>query len=35
MAAAMARLLAEHIGGVRTEPTSVIFDPELVVRESA
>ncbi|MBQ0854914.1 LacI family DNA-binding transcriptional regulator [Streptomyces sp. NPDC057621] len=35
MAAAMARLLAEHIGGVRTEPTSIIFDPELVVRESA
>ncbi|BCL25295.1 LacI family DNA-binding transcriptional regulator [Streptomyces aurantiacus] len=35
MAAAMARLLAEHIRGVRTEPASVIFDPELVVRESA
>ncbi len=35
MAAAMARLLAEHIRGVRTEPASIIFDPELVVRESA
>lgn len=35
MAAEMARLLDEHIHGVRTEPTSVVFDPELVVRESA
>ncbi|MFJ4006996.1 LacI family DNA-binding transcriptional regulator [Streptomyces sp. NPDC090023] len=35
MAAAMAQLLDEHIRGVRTEPTSLIFDPELVVRESA
>ncbi|MER5386122.1 LacI family transcriptional regulator [Streptomyces sp. NBC_00647] len=35
MAAAMAGLLDEHIQGVRTEPTSLIFDPELVVRASA
>ncbi|GAA3292901.1 hypothetical protein GCM10020295_13380 [Streptomyces cinereospinus] len=35
MAATMARLLDEHIRGARTEPTSVIFDPELVVRDSA
>ncbi|WP_328685988.1 LacI family DNA-binding transcriptional regulator [Streptomyces sp. NBC_00343] len=35
MAAEMARLLDEHIHGVRTEPTSVVFEPELVVRESA
>ncbi|RFU84548.1 LacI family transcriptional regulator [Streptomyces triticagri] len=35
MAASMARLLEEHIHGDRSEPTSVIFDPELVVRESA
>jgi DNA-binding LacI/PurR family transcriptional regulator len=35
MAAAMARLLDEHIRGVRTEPTSLIFEPELVVRASA
>ncbi|WP_327406922.1 LacI family transcriptional regulator [Streptomyces sp. NBC_01288] len=35
MAAEMARLLDEHIHGVRTEPASVVFDPELVVRESA
>ncbi|WP_369192046.1 LacI family DNA-binding transcriptional regulator [Streptomyces sp. R08] len=35
MAAEMARLLDEHIHGVRTEATSVVFDPELVVRESA
>ncbi|MEU9136661.1 LacI family DNA-binding transcriptional regulator [Streptomyces sp. NPDC048404] len=35
MAAAMAALLDEHIRGVRTEPTSLIFDPELVVRASA
>ncbi|MEV5609093.1 LacI family DNA-binding transcriptional regulator [Streptomyces sp. NPDC052225] len=35
MAAAMARILQEHIEGTRTEPTSVIFEPELVVRESA
>ncbi|MEU9641888.1 LacI family DNA-binding transcriptional regulator [Streptomyces sp. NPDC048188] len=35
MAATMARLLDDHIKGVRTEPTSVIFDPELVVRDSA
>ncbi|MCZ4604162.1 LacI family DNA-binding transcriptional regulator [Streptomyces sp. Lzd4kr] len=35
MAAAMVRLLQEHIEGTRTEPTSVIFEPELVVRESA
>ncbi|WP_282082791.1 LacI family DNA-binding transcriptional regulator [Streptomyces tendae] len=35
MAAAMARLLDDHIKGARSEPTSVIFDPELVVRDSA
>ncbi|MFD8213263.1 LacI family DNA-binding transcriptional regulator [Streptomyces sp. NPDC059697] len=35
MASVMARLLDEHLRGARTEPTSVIFDPELVVRESA
>jgi DNA-binding LacI/PurR family transcriptional regulator len=35
MAAEMARLLDEHIHGVRTDATSVVFDPELVVRESA
>ncbi|MGW5784130.1 LacI family DNA-binding transcriptional regulator [Streptomyces sp. NPDC003757] len=35
MAATMARLLDDHIKGVRTEATSVIFDPELVVRDSA
>ena len=35
MAATMARLLDDHIKGARTEPTSVIFDPELVVRDSA
>ncbi|MGV9246068.1 LacI family DNA-binding transcriptional regulator [Streptomyces sp. NPDC003710] len=35
MAAEMARLLDEHIHGGRTDATSVIFDPELVVRDSA
>ncbi|MFJ9543376.1 LacI family DNA-binding transcriptional regulator [Streptomyces sp. NPDC101225] len=35
MAAEMARLLDEHIRGVRTDPASVVFEPELVVRESA
>ncbi|MEV6265136.1 LacI family DNA-binding transcriptional regulator [Streptomyces sp. NPDC051784] len=35
MAGAMARLLSEHIQGVRTKPASVLFDPVLVVRESA
>ncbi|MET7766758.1 LacI family DNA-binding transcriptional regulator [Streptomyces sp. NPDC005393] len=35
MAAEMVRLLQEQIEGTRTEPTSVIFEPELVVRESA
>jgi DNA-binding LacI/PurR family transcriptional regulator len=35
LAATMARLLDDHIKGTRTEPTSVIFDPELVVRDSA
>ncbi len=35
MAARMAGLLDEHIKGERGEPTSVIFAPELVVRESA
>ncbi|WP_128800927.1 MULTISPECIES: LacI family DNA-binding transcriptional regulator [unclassified Streptomyces] len=35
MAARMARLLDEHIDGVRTDPTAVVFEPELVVRASA
>lgn len=35
MAAAMARLLLEHLHGERSRPTSVIFEPELVVRVSA
>lgn len=35
MASAMALLLDEHIRGVRTEPTSRVFDPELIVRASA
>ncbi|MEW2392311.1 LacI family DNA-binding transcriptional regulator [Streptomyces venezuelae] len=34
MAAAMARLLHEQVRGARTEPTSLIFEPELVVRDS-
>ncbi|MEU6127174.1 LacI family DNA-binding transcriptional regulator [Streptomyces sp. NPDC047123] len=34
MTAAMARLLQEHVQGSRTEPTSLIFEPELVVRDS-
>lgn len=35
MAATMARLLQEQIEGVRTEPASVVFAAELVVRESS
>ncbi|MEU2728830.1 LacI family DNA-binding transcriptional regulator [Streptomyces griseoviridis] len=35
MASAMAGLLDDHIRGARTEPTSLVFDPELVVRASA
>ncbi|MER8011824.1 LacI family DNA-binding transcriptional regulator [Streptomyces sp. NPDC094149] len=35
MAAEMARLLDEHIHGARADATSVVFEPELVVRESA
>jgi DNA-binding LacI/PurR family transcriptional regulator len=35
MASAMARLLQEHIEGTRTEPTSLIVEPELVLRQSA
>ncbi|MFF1381201.1 LacI family DNA-binding transcriptional regulator [Streptomyces sp. NPDC058308] len=35
MTAAMAALLQEHVQGTRTEPTSLIFEPELVVRDSA
>jgi DNA-binding LacI/PurR family transcriptional regulator len=35
MAATMARLLQEQIEGTRTEPTSVVFDVELVLRASA
>ncbi|MEU8678486.1 LacI family DNA-binding transcriptional regulator [Streptomyces sp. NPDC048560] len=35
MAATMAELLEEQVRGVRTEPASMLFAPELVVRESA
>ncbi|MFD3657337.1 LacI family DNA-binding transcriptional regulator [Streptomyces sp. NPDC058620] len=35
MAATMAQLLEEHVRGLRGEPTSTVFAPELVVRESA
>ncbi len=35
MAATMARLLQEQIEGTLSEPTSVIFDAELIVRASA
>ncbi|MEU6992068.1 LacI family DNA-binding transcriptional regulator [Streptomyces sp. NPDC046465] len=35
MTAAMAGLLLEHVQGTRTEPTSLIFEPDLVVRDSA
>ena len=35
MAAEMARLLDGHIRGERAEPASVMFAPELIVRESA
>ncbi|MGW0140908.1 LacI family DNA-binding transcriptional regulator [Streptomyces calvus] len=35
MAATMCALLDDHIRGRLSEPTSVIFDPELVVRDSA
>lgn len=35
MAETMAKLLCEHVEGARSEPTSVVFEPELVVRESA
>ncbi|MEE1791565.1 LacI family DNA-binding transcriptional regulator [Streptomyces sp. BE308] len=35
MAATMARLLDEHVRGSRSEPVHEIFEPELVVRESA
>ncbi|MEU9444451.1 LacI family DNA-binding transcriptional regulator [Streptomyces sp. NPDC048304] len=35
MAARMAGLLDEHVRQVRREPTSVVFDPELVIRDSA
>ena len=35
MAAAMAELLAGHLQGAGNGPTRVLFDPELVVRESA
>ncbi|MFE2736467.1 substrate-binding domain-containing protein [Streptomyces sp. NPDC059349] len=34
-AGAMARLLQERIEGTRTEPTSLILEPELVLRHSA
>ncbi|MEU9700513.1 LacI family DNA-binding transcriptional regulator [Streptomyces sp. NPDC047981] len=35
MAAAMAQLLTEHLQGTRTAPASLVFEPELVVRESS
>ncbi|MGW7282798.1 LacI family DNA-binding transcriptional regulator [Streptomyces sp. NPDC054844] len=35
MAAAMARMLDEQVQGTRTEPRTLVFEPELVVRESA
>ncbi|MFE1025226.1 LacI family DNA-binding transcriptional regulator [Streptomyces sp. NPDC058818] len=35
MAAAMARMLDEQVRGTRTEPHTLVFEPELVVRESA
>jgi DNA-binding LacI/PurR family transcriptional regulator len=35
MAAAMARMLGEQVQGARTEPRTLVFEPELVVRESA
>ncbi|MFF0113267.1 LacI family DNA-binding transcriptional regulator [Streptomyces prasinus] len=35
MAAAMARMLGEQVQGTRTEPRTLVFEPELVVRESA
>ncbi|MFF5973959.1 LacI family DNA-binding transcriptional regulator [Streptomyces sp. NPDC012769] len=35
MAGAMARLLSEQIQGMHPQPVSVLFDAELVVRESA
>lgn len=35
MAATMAELLEERVRGGRTDPASVLFTPELVVRESA
>jgi DNA-binding LacI/PurR family transcriptional regulator len=34
MSAAMAELLTEHIQGTRTDPVSLVFGPELVVRDS-
>ncbi|WP_031033905.1 LacI family DNA-binding transcriptional regulator [Streptomyces sp. NRRL F-5650] len=35
MAAAMARMLDEQIRGTRSEPRTLVFEPELVVRDSA
>ncbi|MFF4053335.1 LacI family DNA-binding transcriptional regulator [Streptomyces chartreusis] len=35
MAAAMARMLDEQVQNSRTEPRTLVFEPELVVRESA
>jgi DNA-binding LacI/PurR family transcriptional regulator len=35
MAAAMARMLDEQVQGIRTEPRTLVFAPELVVRASA
>ncbi|MEY7974965.1 LacI family DNA-binding transcriptional regulator [Streptomyces pilosus] len=35
MAAAMARMLDEQVQGTLTEPRTLVFEPELVVRESA
>ncbi|MGW2014667.1 LacI family DNA-binding transcriptional regulator [Streptomyces sp. NPDC001927] len=35
MAAAMAELLTEHLQGTRTEPATLVFAPELLVRDSS
>ncbi|WP_432180959.1 hypothetical protein [Streptomyces sp. NBC_00063] len=33
--AAHDRVVDEHIEGTRTEPTSLVFEPELLLRQSA
>ncbi len=35
MAATAARLLVEQLAGTAQQPSSVVFEPELVIRESA